>query len=218
MSANGGYEQYLPALFQDDPFWVRFLKPFERLLSTGATVDGSAIDGLEQVIDRMHERFVPELAPQNFLAWLAGWLALTLREDWDELAQRTLIRRISGLYPGRGTRAGIEAMLALYLAAGSSSPPSVSVVEALAFQVGVHSTVGVDTWVGGDLPHHFTVRVDFPASNLATFDLRRRAVIDIVEREKPAHTIYDLEVLIPTMQVGVRSTVGVDTVLGNKLV
>ena len=218
MSDNGGYEQHLPALYQGDSFWARFLKPFERIFSTGATLAGGVtVQGFEQVIDQMHERFVPDLAPRNFLGWLAAWLALTLREDWDEPTQRTLIRRISSLYPQRGTPAGILSMLELYLPT-TPPAPTVSIVEASALQVGVTSTVGVDTWVGGDLPHHFTVRVEFPRTNLATFELRRRAVIDIVEREKPAHTFYDLEMLIPTMQVGVHSTVGVDTVLGNELV
>jgi hypothetical protein len=32
--------------------------------------------------------------------------------------------------------------------------------------------------------------------------------------EKPAHTYYTLEVVVPAFQIGVQSTVGVDTLLG----
>ena len=36
----------------------------------------------------------------------------------------------------------------------------------------------------------------------------------LIELEKPAHTDYELDWIYPTMQIGVHSTVGVDTLLG----
>jgi hypothetical protein len=36
----------------------------------------------------------------------------------------------------------------------------------------------------------------------------------IIDREKPAHTYYRLEVVMPFMQIGVHSTLGKDTVVG----
>jgi hypothetical protein len=36
----------------------------------------------------------------------------------------------------------------------------------------------------------------------------------IIDQEKPAHTYYELLVQFPTIQVGVTSTVGKDTLLG----
>jgi phage tail-like protein len=222
-----GFERYLPAFYRADPFWARLLKPFEKVLSgvgDGVTIDGAAVPGLEEVVDGIHRYFDPDETPRDFLKWLAAWLALSLREDWDEPTQRSLIRSIASLYPIRGTRRGLEAMLDLYLRASDPPPPglppevAVSIVEPVALQIGTHSTVGVDTWVGGGAPHLFTVRVDFDRIGPRSLDLRPRAVVDIVDREKPAHTYYELELLIPTLQVGVRSRVGVDTVLGNKLV
>ena len=35
-----------------------------------------------------------------------------------------------------------------------------------------------------------------------------------IDQEKPAHTAYDIEFEHSTMQIGVRSTIGVDTLLG----
>lgn len=226
-SGDAGYERYLPAVYRADPFWARLLKPFEKVLSgvdDGILVEGSPLQGLEQTVDGIHRHFVPDEAPRAFLKWLAAWLALSLRDDWDEATQRSLIGSIASLYPARGTRPGLEGMLDLYLRASDPPPPgqppevTVSIVPPVALQVGVHSTVGVDTWVGGGAPHYFVVRVDFDRVGPRSLELRPRAVVDIVDREKPAHTYYDLEVLIPTLCVGVRSTVGEDTVVGNKLV
>lgn len=221
--SDTGYERYLPELFRTDPFYGRFLKSFQKILSgvnDGVLVDGQPVVGLEDEIDGVSQHFVPDQTPTAFLKWLAAWLALSLREDWDETTQRMLIRRIASFYPRRGTRSGLEDLLNLYLQAGAPpGPPAVvaSIVEPVAFQVGVHSTVGVDTWVGGGAPHHFTVLVDFQVVTPSSLELKPRAVADIVDREKPAHTYYDLQLLIPTIQVGVRSTVGQDTVLGNKV-
>ena len=36
----------------------------------------------------------------------------------------------------------------------------------------------------------------------------------LIDLEKPAHTFYDLDLQFPTMQIGVTSTIGVDTLLG----
>jgi phage tail-like protein len=212
-----GYQRYLPAFYHSDPFWARYLRPFEQIQSSGATVDGTAVVGLEQIIDRLHQHFSPKDAPGPFLPWLAGWVALSLREDWDEDTRRALIKEIASLYPTRGTPAGLEAVLRLYLKASGPAPlPKVAIIQPQALQVGVHSTVGRDTWVGGGRPHHFIVQVDFDSVTPSALKLRPGAVIDIVDREKPAHTYYDLQVLIPTMKVKDRSTVGESTVLGNK--
>jgi hypothetical protein len=37
---------------------------------------------------------------------------------------------------------------------------------------------------------------------------------EVVELAKPAHTTYEFEVNSPQMQVGIHSTVGLDTLLG----
>jgi hypothetical protein len=232
------YLRHLPGLYADDPlhptepFWGRFLNIFETVLSgrpDGVVVDAQPVEGIETIIDRVPTYFISDSlapggprAPRAFLNWLAQWVALTLRQDWSEVAQRDLIRRVVSIYPIRGTAQGVEQMLDLYLRASDPPPPglppelTVSIVEYVPLEVGVKSTVGVDTWIGGGPPHHFTVRIDFDRVGPRSLELKPPAVMDIVEREKPAHTYYSLEILIPTLQVGVRSTVAVDTVLGNK--
>jgi phage tail-like protein len=222
-----GLERYLPALYRDDDFWARFLTPFGKVLSTGATVNGEAVPGFEATIDRVHRLFDPVETPDSFLPWLAAWVALPVREDWDEDTRRKLIQEVVPLYTLRGTRAGLEDLINLYLDATGPSSPAVTIVDPVPLQVGWistvgkeegASTVGVDTWVGGGGPHRFTVRVDFSGVALESVEVWPRAVAHLVDREKPAHTYYDLDVLIPTICVAARSTVGVDTALGNKLI
>lgn len=219
-TTTSSYLQDLPAIFSEDPSLGRFLLAFEQILTGLEEADGEPQQGLEDIIGRIHTYFDPkpgetpeatERAPAEFLPWLASWVALTLREDWDEEEKRRFIARIVPLYRQRGTKAGLEEMLRTYTGMG------VEVDEfKQPFQVGVTSTVGLDTMIGGGPPHYFKVKLFL--SSRAGRDLSRREQIAraIINQEKPAHTYYDLETVVPTMQIGVYSRVGVDTLLGTK--
>lgn len=217
------YLDHLPAVFREggDPFLGRFLLAFEHLL-TG--LGDPAEPGLDELIDRVPEHFDPDRTPTGFLDWLAGWVGLTLRGDLDGEAaagagdeearkRRTLARALVAsavpLYRLRGTRRGVEELLRLF--SGGLSP---SVTEmTTSFQVGVSSTIGADTQLGGGAPHVFHVLLRLPHPNPEVrrrFEALARAVLDA---EKPAHTRYHLDVLTPTMQIGVYSQIGVDTLL-----
>ena len=80
------YLDYLPGIYQQDAekgaFVGRYLKIFEKLLSgiDDESLSHVSIKGMEQVVARLHEFFDPESAPRDFLDWLAGWMALVLRE------------------------------------------------------------------------------------------------------------------------------------------
>jgi P2-related tail formation protein len=143
------------------------------------------------------------------LQWLAGWVALALREDWDELRQRELIAKAVSLYRLRGTRQGMEEFLRIYTRLG------VSVDEYNAdFQIGLHSTVGVDTVLSGGAPFFFRVRVLLPTPDPVEIKAQHAVAQAIVDLQKPAHTYYALTVETPTFQIGVHSRVGVDTLVG----
>ena len=228
----------LPAVFQEDrksggaKFLGRFLLGFEQLLlglpeweAEGREADlasgaaGEPVLGLEQTIARLQRYFEPGAAlvdqypgrcvPEPFLDWLAGWVALDLREDWTPRRRRRLIERAVSLYRLRGTRRGVEAMLEVY-----TEPFAARVYELPPLQVGVHSTVGVDTVIGGGAPFFFLVQVDLPFVDPATARVQDRIARAIVDLQKPAHTYYHLTVVTPTFQIGVHSTVGVDTLVG----
>jgi len=209
----------LPAVLQEDrsagapDFLGRFLLGFEHLL---LGLGDAATPGLEEIIARIYRYFEPgaaladgERAPKEFLQWLAGWVALTLREDWDELRQRDLIAKAASLYRMRGTKRGVEEFLRIYTRLGVN-------IEELntGFQVGVHSTVGMDTVLDGGAPFFFRVRVLLPSTQPEEIKAQHTVAHAIVDLQKPAHTHYALTVETPIFQIGVHSTVGVDTLLG----
>ncbi len=212
------YVEYLPAIFQQDAgqgdFLGRYLKIFEKILSgidDGALPHGEEIEGIEQIVARVHQFFDPETAPKEFLDWLASWLALTLREDWDEPSKRRLIQRIIPLYRLRGTKAGLTEYLKIFVGDG------VSIEEQLnGIVVGSSSTVGIDTFLGGFMPHFFVVTITF--STIASLGFARDTIIAtraIIDLEKPAHTYYALRFQFPGIIVGSRSRVGADTIIGS---
>ncbi len=228
------YLDYLPAVFQEDAqssqpnFLGRFLLAFEHVLTGRGDNDPP---GLEEILDGITpgpdgvtpragvERYFDpgpypppntgKQAPAEFLEWLAGWVALTLRADLDEIRQRSFIARAVSLYRLRGTKRGIEEAVRLYTVLGATIDEMNT-----AFQLGVHSTIGVDTLLEGGAPHFFRVLSRLPTADPAEQLKYRQVVAAIVDMEKPAHTQYAIDVATPTLQIGVNSTVGVDTLLG----
>jgi phage tail-like protein len=218
INRTSSYLNYLPGIYQADAekgaLIGRYLKIFEKILAgieDGVEAAGQEIEGIEQVIDRLHEFFAPETTSGEFLGWLAGWMALILREDWEESKKRRLIGRIVSLYRIRGTKKGLEEYIRIYLPG-----VEVEITEIVApFQIGVQSTIGKDTYLGGSPPHFFLVTIILPEPNLELKKQREKAVQAIIDLEKPAHTYYQLRTIVPTLQIGKFSHVGVDTLLGD---
>jgi phage tail-like protein len=228
------YLEHLPAIYQEDragrEFLGRFLLAFEHVL-TGV---GDADDpGLEEILDgvpdggtrrggaeryfdpglrpnrtRTEER---EQAPSEFLPWLSRWVALSVRADVSDELRRELIAKAIPLYRRRGTRQGLEELIRIYSSVG------VTIKEFRgAFQLDVASQLDVDTILGGGTPFYFHVDVALPTDvrtpeRIAALSDLLHAIIDA---EKPAHTYYGLDFTdFPTIQIDVRATVDVDTLI-----
>ncbi|GFO97060.1 phage tail protein [groundwater metagenome] len=215
------YLQYLPSIYQrgkEDPsaFLGRFLKALEKMLSgrdDGVKVDDESIKGIEEILDSIHYYFDPFNTPSEFLPWLAGWVALTLKEgkDWDEGKKRELVAQIVPLYKKRGTKEGLEEYLKIYVGKG------VRIIDELGpFQVGISSKVGIDTVIGELQPYFFIVDVTLPVPDPKAMSEKKKAIEDIIEIEKPAHTYYKTNITVPTMRIGYFSTIGFDTLLWEK--
>jgi phage tail-like protein len=209
MNRKSSYLDYLPGIYRETDFIGRFLKIFEKIL-TG--IDDGVVfghQGIEQLLDNIGDYFDAESAPSEFLEWLAGWVALEMPGDWPEEVKRNLIPEIVQLYKKRGTLEGLEAFLKIY------AGPGVIIDEWLhPFQIGVTSTIDQSTALDGGPPDYFKVTVVLPEPNVDLKIKKEKEVRAIIDREKPAHTYYDLEVIIPTMQIEVHSTINVDTLLG----
>lgn len=213
--------EYLPAIYQEtnegeeSTFVGQLLTPFGRIL-LGGEEDASELGdvelkkGLEEEIAALPELFDPGKTPEEFLPWLASWAALSFRPELDETRRRRLLARIIQLYRIRGTRKYLEDLLQLCVDASVS----VNDAEIPGFQLERHSTVGVDAYIGGGPPHFFSVTLRAPKLSWEEKEKQIAIAHSIIELAKPAHTFYELSVDSPQFQIGVHSTVGVDTVLG----
>jgi len=220
---TSSYLNYLPGIYQADAekgaLIGRYLKIFEKILSgidDGVKAAEHDIEGIEQVIDRIHEFYAPETTTREFLDWLAGWAALILREDWDETSKRRLLRQIIPLYAKRGTRSGLSEYLQIFVG------PNVRLDENLpGIVVDSTGTVGVDTFVGGLLPHFFIITIRFETiSGMAFIQDAVKATKAVVDLEKPAHTYYALRFDFSGIYVGhkpgsdIMTAVGINTIIG----
>ncbi|MGI5154094.1 phage tail protein I [Microbispora sp. CA-102843] len=168
-----GYLDYLPAIFRQEPFAGSFLRAFEIVLS-GADDQ----PGLETAIGGLADYFDPATTKAEFLPWLAGWVTLSLRADWDEQTKRNFIAQIVPLYRLRGTKAGLRRMLELY----TGKPVEI-----------------YDTF--DNLPYFFQVRLTLSEPDPVQLQAKQQIARSIIDQEKPAHTFYALQVAVPAMRL-----------------
>lgn len=195
-------------------------------------IEDDSVKGIEEILDNIQIYFDPYETPLDFLPWLAErWMALTLKEEeeWDannSKKKRDLIARIIPLYQKRGTLAGLEEYIRIYV----GEDVNISINEFLdPFRVDITSTVGMNTVVGEGRPYFFQVYMELQAldreqleerkiSIIDIIEQKKNSIIDIIELEKPAHTDYLLLIQVPTMQINEHSTIGVDTILGSLII
>jgi phage tail-like protein len=218
------YLKYLPAVLQQDDdsgatFLGRFLLAFEHVLNG---LGDAAPRGIAETIAGLYRFFDPltdltadfggdSERENERLEWLAGWVSLSLRADLTDVQRRDFIARAASLYPLRGTRQGLEQFIAIYSRLGATINELTS-----AMQLGVHSQIGVDTQLDGGAPFCFRITVRLAETDPAKIAGHRQIITAILDMEKPAHTYYILsesDLQTPTLQIGIYSHVGVDTLL-----
>lgn len=189
-------------------FVERFLALFERVL----TDTEASLEGLPRLVSA-------DTAPSGWLEWIASWLALAFDPSWPEEKRRCLLQEAMSLYKTRGTVAGLSRYLEIY----TGSEPVI--VEGFSTRMarrpvvlGEHDPLGCGrldaTEDAADAEaHRFIayVHLDDPSERELTESVVRR----ILDTEKPAHTDYDLVMVLPDARLGPQSTVGLDFVLGH---
>ncbi|AFY33618.1 phage tail protein I [Calothrix sp. PCC 7507] len=192
------YQQYLPVILQQDAFIGQLLLAFEKILSglketpnidKIITAESQSSPGLEAIIDNIHIYFNPQETPEDFLPWLAGWVALSLRDDWKVEVKREFIQQIVQLYRLRGTKEGLRKILSLYLE-----------------KSGFGKTVDIFDQFD-NFPNYFQVQLTLTDRDPDKYWRQAKIAKAIIDREKPAHTFYTLKILVPTMQLTKRSQV-----------
>jgi phage tail-like protein len=211
----------LPSAYRRDPesavFLERFLSLFEHVFT-----------GVENRYEEFSRELNPDAAPPEVLDWLAALVDLSFDPSWPAARRRALLGAAMELYRTRGTIAGIERYVEIYtgikpvIAEGFLERPGSpaylgragSVVGCGWALVGPGASAGAtpDTALWERFAHRFTVYVYL--DDACDRDVMLRAVDRIVEVNKPAHTVHQLEAIYPDARVGVQSRVGLDFVLG----
>ncbi|MBB5958259.1 phage tail-like protein [Saccharothrix tamanrassetensis] len=94
----------LPGLYAADDFAQRFTSGLDAVLSAVL----STLDNLPAYLD-------PALTPEDFLAWLASWVAADPDPAWPLARRREVVRRTVELHHRRGTPLGLADLLELSL-------------------------------------------------------------------------------------------------------
>lgn len=179
------YLNFLPSIFGERDIARRFVSIFEQ-----------AFDPVVQTTDVLWAYFDPLTAPEAFLPFLAKWVGWEIDERWTIQQQRQLIRNAVTLYRWHGTKHGLRLYLHYYtgLPLDEDLPESqkhISIEEN--FNDGlILGEVNLDEnpMLGGGKPYHFTVRLRTDASNQIDEEL----VQEIIERQKPAFSTYELSI------------------------
>ena len=229
------------SLFVRDADFARLLSPGSKIvLHAGGLPDlfNPELTPPPQFARRLHLAGYRAEPDSSFLNFLASWIGLPLRDDlipragetdlhgqlrpddaWYERRKarwnRHLMRTAVGIYPRRGTRAGVEGMLRAWLKDDlleervivTDLSRSHTDIDAV-FQLGVweRARLGVNTVLGEGPPFFFIVDLTPDPTvrglrNPAGIDVFLREAQYILETETPAHTSYELRVRVTTMQL-----------------
>jgi phage tail-like protein len=218
----------LPKAFSRDTGVASFLRRYL------AIFDGTLGD-LQARADARDVLLDPHATPEEALPWLASFLGLALDERWPLTQRRELIAEVPVLWRERGTVMGLTRFLELYLGrtpvlvehyrlrglggallSDEGSTLFAGAVVGTNFRVGGAVGQADEQPLTGDTAsafathaHRFTVLV--PALLDADgFDVVR----DILDAQRPAHTIVDLCTIESGMRVGYGLHVGLLSVIG----
>src|SRR5919109_3816712 len=114
--------EYLPSIYREDPTLGKFLLAFEKVLLGREDKDGDwtkneklrELRGLEEVVAGLADFFDPSKTQKEFLPWLAGWVAFSLRADVDKEKQREFIANMAELYRWRGTEENLKRLFKIF--------------------------------------------------------------------------------------------------------
>jgi phage tail-like protein len=160
----------LPAVYQDDRLAQAMLDGLDEVVAPIF----ATLDDLDAYLD-------PHLAPDDFVAWLAGWVGIALDESWDIERRRQVVARAVELYERRGTAAGLGQQVEIHTGG------TVEIIEN-----------GGTAWSidpGGDLPGSAAplvvvrVAVDDPT------EVDAARIDAIVAASKPAHVEHRVEIV-----------------------
>jgi phage tail-like protein len=175
--AESAYIRYLPTIYQQDLFFCRFLMIFESVLRP-----------IEGMVDTLPAYTEPEITPDDFLPWLAQWVALALDHSWPLARQRALIAHAVEIYRWRGTSYGLKLHIRCY----TGIEPLIQEYRA-GFVLGADNRLGWTTLLTDMPANSLQFVVTVPVFNPREVDAQMLRLI--IEESKPAHTTYRLRLV-----------------------
>lgn len=174
---------HLPQVYQKNdrpgPHFLReFLWVFDHIFAD-----------MQRHIDVLHRYFDPLEAPEEFLSWLAGWVALTIDQDWPAAKKRKLIQQAIGIYGYRGTVRGLKLFLSIFTGVEPRLLENRWPYEG--FRIG-KTVIGLDSIVLPPVNKAHCFMVEVPAEFADASDETILKIHDIIRMEKPAHSTYHL--------------------------
>jgi phage tail-like protein len=228
---------YLPRAFKTEPNSGDFLERYMAIFDRERTTVTDEIDRVAALLDPMAAPARSDGAP-DFLSWLAGWVGMAFAERLPIHRRRLLVRDAAQLFRLRGTPEGVRRFVSLFcdvevrvlehyrlrrwaiIGRGRLGDTTQlfgpAVVKRL--QLGDYSEIGSFELIDTDDPRRdpFMVYASrFSLFLLAHAEDRLLARAQrVAELAKPAHTLVDIEAIEPRQRVGIQSTIGLDTVVG----
>lgn len=162
------YDQ-LPSVLAEDDFCVRLCEALDEVVAP-----------IYSVLDCLPAYLDAQLAPVDFLDWIAGWVGLQVDEHWPTERRRLLVSAAVRLYASRGTAAGLGEHVELYTGAAPEVHDSGGCVW---------SQTAMSPLPGSPDPYLLVrVEADDPAS------VDRRTLDRIVDASRPAHVPATVEI------------------------
>jgi len=162
--------QRLPAMYLEDSMVQRMMGALDEVMAPIF----SSMDNLDAYLD-------PDLAPEDFLQWLGGWVGMTLEESWPPERRRAVLAAAVPLYRVRGTAGGLAAYVRLLTGA------DVEVEES----GGTTYSRGAYPTAPGTPGFRLRVRVHEPEG----VTLSAAQVDAMVAAAKPAHVSHEIEIV-----------------------
>lgn len=162
---------YLPEIYhlpQRDGIYATRILP-ETFIPRFLGVFEALLTPIEWNIDNFDLYLNPGTTPTDFLPWLAEWYQIAYQPTWDEPKRRTFLKEAYCLFAWRGTKKALSRALEIY----TGAKPEIEEPET------------------DDMANTFRVTVRVRPGQ--TVD--RQTVEQLIEINKPAHTLHELIIL-----------------------
>lgn len=168
---------HLPSIYQENDFLEQFLWICQHMQYEQI-----------RILDRLHEYHTPQLAPKEFLHWIAGWFGMNNQgTQLEEETIRALLQKGLSLFNWRGTVKGLR----MYLTITMGVEPRIHENDFPRDDFVILGEKSVNEVIrnqmAGNIPFfivHFPVEIDY--FNRA----EKSRIASIIDQEKPAHAMF----------------------------